>query len=67
MLVLLDGQIGAALTKAGDPGNALESYRSAVEVAGKLARNDPSNVMFQQAFAGGLINLGTALTADNKA
>jgi len=66
MLVLADEKIGEALTKAGDPG-ALESYRSAAEVAGKLARSDPSNAVFQEAFAGGLKNLGTALLADNKA
>jgi hypothetical protein len=40
MLVLLDGQIGAALTKAEDRGNSLQSYRSAVEVAGNLSRNE---------------------------
>jgi tetratricopeptide (TPR) repeat protein len=66
MLVFSDGKIGKALSKAGDPGLALESYRSAVELAGKLARSDPSNAVFKEALAGSLKDLGEALMAGNE-
>ena len=48
---LLRNNLGAALIEQGDPAQALESYKSAIEAFRQLAADDPANARFRKDLA----------------